>query len=160
MPNLSLYKKTLFLKNNHDGNLLVNTLIVIGIIIMLTIVFIPYLRKYQPNLKLNSVARDLTSDLRYAQQLTITEQIVYQVYLNTAGNSYKIIRTGAATTTIKTASLPSEVSYKEINDLTNDTVSFNSYGGVSESGQIILTNINDRTSTINIKPSGYIQLVQ
>jgi len=157
---LSLYKKTFFKKLNQKGSLVINLLVVVGIVALLTAVFIPYLRKYQPNLKLNSVSRDLTSDLRYAQQLTITEQVVYWVYFNTIEGSYEIIRTGAATTTIREVYLPTEVSYKEINDLTGNIVSFNSYGGVSESGQIILTNTNDRISIINIKPSGYVQLIQ
>lgn len=157
---LSHYKKILFLKNNQRGTLIIRILVVFGIIAILTTISLPYLRKYQPNLKLNSVSRDLTANLRYAQQLTITEQVVYQVRLDIAENSYQIIKTGVATTTIRDVSLPSQVSLKEINDLTDDTVSFNSYGGVSESGQIILININNRTAIIKIKPSGYVQLIQ
>ena len=152
--------KIFFLKSNQRGTLLMKTLVAFGIIALLTTISLPYLRKYQPNLKLNSTARDLTADLRYTQQLTITEQIVYQVYLDTGNNSYQIIKTGAATTTIRDVDLPSQVSFLQVTDLTNNTVSFNSYGGVSESGQIVLTNINDRLAVINIRPSGYVQLVQ
>lgn len=135
-------------------------LVVLGIIALLSTISIPYLRKYQPNLKLNAVARDLTTDLRYAQQLTVTEQKVHLVSFDLANDKYHILKIDTATTTVKTVNLDSEVSFKQITDLTDDQVVFNFYGGVSQSGQIILTNTNNVDATINIKPSGYIQLSQ
>lgn len=157
---LPFYKKTFFKKLNQKGSLVINLLVIVGIVALLTAAFTPYLRKYQPNLKLNSVSRDLTSDLRYAQQLTITEQVIHRIYFDITEGSYKIVKIGMATATLREVYLPTEVSYKEINDLTDNIVSFNSYGGVSESGQVILTNTNNRISIINIKPSGYVQLIQ
>lgn len=133
-------------------------LITVGIIILLSTLAIPYLKKYQPNLKLNAAARDLTTDLRYAQQLTITEQKVYQVVFDFATDEYQIQKIDTATTIIKTVAFESEISIKQINDLTDNKVIFNYYGGVSQAGQIVLTNTNNVDATINIKPSGYIQL--
>lgn len=135
-------------------------LVVLGIIALLSTISIPYLRKYQPNLKLNAVARDLTTDLRYAQQLTVTEQKVHLVSFDLANDKYYILKIDTDTTTVKTVSLDSEISFKQITDLTDNQVVFNFYGGVSQSGQIILTNTNNVDATINIKPSGYIQLGQ
>lgn len=138
--------------------MLIDLLVTLGIIALLATLAIPYLKKYQPNLKLNAAARDLTTDLRYAQQLTITEQKIHQVVFDLVDNKYQIQKIGAATTTIKTVGLEPEVSLKQIIDLTGNKVVFNYYGGVSQAGEIILTNTNNATSTIYIKPSGYIQL--
>lgn len=146
------------MRKNQSGHLLLNLLVAFGIISLLSTITIPYLKKYQPNLKLNATARTLTADLRYAQQLTITEQIVHLVDMDLENDSYQILKIDMATTTIKTVEFDAAVSYQQITDLTNNQVVFNYYGGVSEAGQIVLMNTNGKTSTINIKPSGYIQL--
>lgn len=138
--------------------MLIDLLVALGIIALLATIAIPYLKKYQPNLKLNAAARDLTTDLRYAQQLTITEQKVHQVVFDLVNNKYNILKIDTATTTVKTVIFDSELSFKQITDLTDNQVIFNYYGGVSQAGKIILTNTNNVTATINIKPSGYIQL--
>lgn len=146
-----------FCKKNN-GYLLIDVLAVFGIIALLSTISIPYIRQYQPNLKLNSIARNLISDLRYAQQLTITEQIAYSVNFNLENDSYTILKFDIATTTIKTVEFDTDVSYQQIIGLTDNKAVFNFYGGVSEPGQVILININGKIATINIKPSGYIQL--
>ncbi|MDD5032478.1 MAG: hypothetical protein PHR36_05600, partial [Patescibacteria group bacterium] len=128
-----------FYKKNQ-GSLLLNVLVSFGIIALIATISTPYIRQYQPNLKLNATARDLTSDLRYAQQLTITEQAVYLVELDSGSDSYQILKGGVATTTIKTVEFDSSVNFQQITGLTENQVVFNFYGGVSESGQIILVN--------------------
>ncbi len=133
-------------------------LVSVGVMALIVTLTIPYLRKYQPNLKLNGAARELTTDLRYAQQLTITEQIIHIVELDILNDSYKILKIDAATTTVKQNNFPSEVSFQQITGLTDDQVVFNSYGGVSESGEIILVNTSGATAIINVKPSGYVEL--
>ena len=147
-----------FLFKNKEGGLLLELMVVFGILSLLTAISIPYIRQYQPNLKLNATARDLVADLRYAQQLTITEQVVYAVDFNLEGDSYEIIKTGSATTTVKTVDFDDEINYEQITGLTDNQSFFNFYGGVNEAGQIVLRNINGLLSVINIKPSGYIQL--
>ena len=140
--------------------MLMDLLVTISIIVLLSTIAIPYLRKYQPNLKLNAAARDLTTDLRYAQQLTVTEQKVHLVSFDLPHDKYYILKIDTATTTVKTVNLDAELSFKQISGLTDNQVVFNYYGGVSQSGQIVLTNVNNVDATINIKPSGYIQLVE
>ena len=150
--------KKLLNPKNYRGNMLIDLLVALGIVALLSTITIPYIRKYQPNLKLHATARDLTTDIRYAQQLTVTEQKVHLVDFNEAQNKYEILKIDTATTTVKSVSLDSEISFKEITGLINDQIVFNFYGGVSQPGQIILTNVNNITATINIKPSGYVQL--
>jgi len=144
----------------RQGSMLLNLVVALGIIALLTTITIPYLKKYQPNLKLNATARDLTSDLRYAQQLTVTEQTVHKVKFDLNNGNYQILKISLATTTVKNVQLDPQVNFQQITGLSNNTVTFNFYGGVSQAGQIILNNINGTTATINVKPSGYIQLVQ
>lgn len=136
-----------------------DVLVGFAIIALLATISIPYLKKYQPNLKLNSTARNLTSDLRYAQQLTVSEQVVHKVVFDLNNDNYQILRIGTSTTTVKTVAFEEEVNFQQITGLSNDQVVFNSYGGVSESGQVVLINTNNNTATINIKPSGYIELL-
>ncbi|MDD4271356.1 MAG: hypothetical protein PHF50_00970 [Patescibacteria group bacterium] len=145
---------------SHRGSMLMDLIVVVGIIALLSTLAIPYLRKYQPNLKLNAAARGLTTDLRYAQQLTVTEQKIHIINFNYDQDKYDILKIDTATTTVKTVIFDSDVTFKEITDLPDNQVVFNFYGGVSHSGQVVLTNINDSTATINIKPSGYIQLAE
>ena len=147
-----------FLLRNHKGYSLMEILVVASIIVLLAGISIPYLRKYQPNLKLNATARGLTSDMRLAQQLTVTEQVVHIVSFDLGNDTYDILKLGATTTTIKSVEFDSVVSWQQITGLTDNQVVFNFYGGVSEAGQLILVNTNNQTATINIKPSGYIQL--
>ena len=138
--------------------MLIDLVVAIGIIALLSTLAIPYLRKYQPNLKLNAAARALTTDLRYAQQLTVTEQKVHLVEFDAINGEYEILKIDAATTTVKTVILDQEVSIKQITDLIDNQAIFNFYGGVSQAGTVILTNTNNVDATVNIKPSGYIQL--
>lgn len=148
-----------FFKNNK-GRLLINLLISLSIVVLIATITIPYLKKYQPNLKLNATARDMVSDMRLAQQLTVTEQVVHQVYFDILNDSYQILKIGAETSILKSVNLDDDVSFQQITGLTDDKVVFNYYGSVSEPGQIILININNETAEINIKPSGYVQLSQ
>lgn len=146
--------------NKSSGGFTVfEIMVVISIFALLTAISIPFLNKYQPNLKLNSSARNLAADLRYAQQLTITEQVLHLISIDIGAGSYALERIGAATTTIKEIILPQEVTF----DLASTTVSeirFNSYGGVSGSsvGEIMLKNNNGQSQLILIKPSGYVHL--
>ena len=151
-----MFKK--FITKPNPGTMLINILVGIGILAVLATLSIPYFRKFESNLQLSSAARDLVTDLRYAQQLTVSEQVLHIVHLDDTNNSYQILKIDSATTTIKSASLPEEVSFQSINDLSGNNIYFNSFGGVKESGSIVLVNTNSLTKTINIKPSGYVQL--
>lgn len=150
------------IKNNKKGTMLVNIVIICGIIALLTTVSIPYIRKYQVNVKLSGDARDLAGNLRLAQQLTITEQVPHLLSFDYSNDRYSILRLPSpmATTTVLTVDLDLEVAFQQINGFTDNLVRFNSYGAVSESGDIVLTNTESKIITIYVKPSGYIQLAQ
>lgn len=139
--------------------MLIDLLVVLGIVILLSTLALPYIKKYQPNLKLHGTARNLASDVRYAQQLAVTQQKVHVVYFDSANKRYLIQRLDeTATTTLKTVNFDADISYQQVTGLSNNYVYYNFYGGVSQAGQVILKNINNLTSTINIKASGYVEL--
>lgn len=145
------------LRRNNRGSLIMNLLVSIGIMALMLTISMPALRQYQPNLQLSSAIRDLTTDLRLAQQLTVTEQDMHILAINDLTDTYQIIKYEPATTTIKTVTLPISISFHAIAGFTDNQVKYNAYGGVVEEGQIILINTNNNTKTINIKPSGYVQ---
>jgi len=62
---------------NLKGFTLIEILVVIAILISLTLISIPFFNSFKPTLQLGSVTREIIADLRYIQQLTITEQVEY-----------------------------------------------------------------------------------
>ena len=149
------------LRKQH-GTMLINVLVGIGIMLVMATLTIPYLRQFQPNLKLSGAAQDLASDLKYAQQLTITERVIHGIYIDEVNDSYQIYRINppAATSTVKSVTLSADINISDVNGFTGNLVKFNSYGSVSESGDIVLSNINNASSTIRVKPSGFIQIIR
>jgi Tfp pilus assembly protein FimT len=145
-------------KKNQAGSLLVEVLGVLGIFLLIALISIPYIKKYQPNLKLNGVAKEFVSDLRYAQQLTVTEQAVHIVDIDLIENKYEILKLGTATTTVKSVNIDPEIFFFNVSGLSDNQVRFNSYGAVREAGDITLININNKTVIVEIKPSGHVRL--
>jgi len=101
----------------------------------------------------------MASDLRLAQQLSVTEQINYAVVFDQNANQYSIINTDTSEI-IKTKNINPAISINSINDLTDNTAIFNVTGAATENGSIVLINSNNSISTISIKPSGYVKIEQ
>jgi len=100
----------------------------------------------------------LVNNLRYAQQLSVTEQVVHGVKFDEENNLYKVIKLTSPTTTLNSFPLGNNNNLKELNNFSDTVVEFNFYGGVDESGEIILENINNHEITVEVKPSGYVQI--
>lgn len=132
-------------------------LVVIGIIGLISLITIPLYVNYQKSTKLQSEARILATNLRLAQQLAITEQNIFNVKLLPFTGTYQIIR-DKTSEIIKEVELDSEVSINQIDDLTNNTVQYNPTGAAFETGFVYLINTRNETSTIEIKPSGYVSI--
>ena len=148
-------------KNNQKGLgfTLVEISVVIGIISLLALISIPALISYQKTTALQNEARSISSNLRLAQQLAITEQSIHDVEFSIVNNSYEIIN-AETSETVKTIEVADEISIDSITDLTGSTVSFNPTGAVTETGTITLINSKDQTATIEIKPSGYVEIAE
>jgi len=135
-------------------------LIIIGIIGTLALIGIPTFRAYQPGLELSGIVRELVTDLRYAGQLAVTEQVDHGVRFFFATGQYQIIKHGALDEIIKSKNLPQKVSFQEIAGLTNDEAVFNPYGAAKETGTITFINTKNSTITIDIRPSGFIKIIK
>jgi hypothetical protein len=147
-------------KSNHNhekGELLLSLLVTISIIIVMISIGIPAYSRFKPNIELSGSVTDLVADLRLAQQLCLSEQIVYGLQLSQALDRYEIISVDTATTTIKTVTLPASVELGAIAGFDDDLVRFNSYGAVSQAGDIELISENGNTKRIYVRPSGHIQ---
>ncbi|MFC1612939.1 Tfp pilus assembly protein FimT/FimU [Patescibacteria group bacterium] len=145
------------ISKNNNGVLLLEILIVISILGIVSSVSLPYLRTFSSNLKLSKATKTLSSDLRYAQQLTVSEQVVHYLQIFEVAKKHQIIRSDTMAV-IKEEALPEKINFQEITGFTNDKIIFNFYGAVLESGLIIL--INEQTTklaNINVKPSGYVE---
>lgn len=146
-----------------EGFTLIEGLAVIAILLIITSVGVFGLSIVQPNLKLNGATRDLVSDLRYAQQLAVAEQIDYGVlFSTTTEDKYQIVKHEDGTTTIKEVNLEKDGIYlDQISSFTNNEVRFNPYGATSnsESGTITLRNNKNATATIEVGPAGFVKIL-
>lgn len=142
---------------NLKGFTLIELSIVVAIVIIIGGVFLGTLKVLQPSLQLGSIVRDLISDLRYTQQLAVTEQVNHGVRFATDTDTYQILRYGTTTEEVAVKSLPEAVNFHQISGFANDEVVFNPYGAVVETGVISLINTSGETKTIEVRPSGFVR---
>ena len=143
------------------GFTLTELLIVIGVFAILVGIVIPVFRTYQPSLQLSGSVRDLVLDLRYAQQISVTEQINHGVRFSAINNDYQIIRYGETEEIISSKKLPETVVFYEINGLVdNHEAVFNPYGAIAEAGSIALINTKDKIIIIDIRSSGFVKIIK
>ncbi len=147
------------LKSKINGFTLLELLTVILIIVILSAISIPAWRNIQPTLDLNGSVRELITDLRYAQQLAIAEQIVYGVRFNFEEDKYQIIQyKGGSENIIKTKLLPDGITLEQVESFAE--AKFTPYGSVIESGDVRLVNTQNKIKTIDIRPSGFVKLIE
>lgn len=139
------------------GFTLMEVIIIMSIIGIIALISLPVYQKIQPNISLDSETREIASNLRYAQQLAVTEQKNYGVVFNQALNSYAIKNTETEEI-IQNFNIQSQITIANISGFTNDTVIFNVTGAVSENGTITIINSQNEQNTIEIKPSGYVKI--
>jgi prepilin-type N-terminal cleavage/methylation domain-containing protein len=133
-------------------------LVVVSIIIILVAIGVFTFLTLQPDLQLSGISRELIADLRYAQQLTVTEQVDHGIHFFSLENKYQLIRYGATEEILKEKLLSGRINFQEISGFTDDTVKFNPYGAARETGTITLINTNNKTKIIEIRPSGFVKI--
>lgn len=148
----------IYKSSKKSGFTLVEILAVIMVIGIIALVSLPIYTQIKPGINLNAETRDIVSDLRYAQQLSVTEQVNYSVTFNLVQNKYTVTNTSNGQI-IKSKDIGQGIAIDSITGLTsNNTAIFNVTGAAIESGSITLINISNATSTISIKPSGYVKI--
>lgn len=142
------------------GFTLVEIMVVVGIIVLAALVSIPYFRDYQSHTKLTTDARALISDLRLAQQYTVSEQDTYLIKLIvTNPQKYQLIkRIGQNDTLIRERNLSQGINWQNTGGFSNYEIIFTATGAVVQAGDVILNDDLNQTSTIEVKPSGYVKL--
>ena len=128
-----------------------------SIIILITLVSLPLLTSYKKTTALRNEARLLATNLRLTQQLAVSEQIIYSLDLKYEPDSYEIINPSSGKI-IKTVQLNQAVNFSQITGLSTSTVQFTGAGAALETGTIELSNGLNQISTLEIKPSGYVQV--
>ncbi len=147
-------------RNKLTGFALIEFLIALGIIGILVGISIPVYRQFQPALQLSGAVRNLLADLRYAQQLAVTEQLEYCVHLfpEDEDKEYKVIQCEDSEEIIKIISLL-EIDSIIVTGFTNNEVRYNPYGAVKEGGTIALE-VDGKTKIIEVKPSGFVKITE
>ncbi len=140
------------------GFTLIEIMVAIGILAVLSSVFWVGFQSYQPSLSLSVASRDLATDLRLVQQLSITEQINHGIFFNTSINEYQLEKFGAETIVLSAKQLPTNIVFCGITGLSGNRVIFNPYGSVAYSGSVCLVNSKGQNKIIDIKPSGFIKI--
>lgn len=145
------------IKDYQKGLSIIELAVIIGIIAILSLITISFFRVFSPNLLLSGATRDLVTDLRYAEQLSVTEQIEHGIRFSSSTNEYWLVKYDTTEIELQLKTLPEKVSFQSVSGFTNDEVKFNPYGAAREAGFIILENTNNATTLIDVRPSGFIK---
>jgi len=145
---------------NQKGFTPIEFFLIIGIIGILSSITVTGFRTYQPNMQLSETVRDLVSDLRYSQQLAVTEQIEHGIRFSVTESKYQIIKYGTPEEVIREKYLPEKVSFQAVSGLTNNEVKFIPYGAVRQPGTITLINTKNTTTTIDVRSSGFVKIIK
>jgi prepilin-type N-terminal cleavage/methylation domain-containing protein len=141
------------------GFTLMELFAVIFIIGIISLIVVPTLRAYRPDLELSSSAQNLIGDFRYVQQMAVTEQIKYGINFFSTENKYQLIKYGITEEVVEEKKLPEKVSFQSISGLTDNKAVFNPYGAAQEAGTINLINTKGSIKIISIRPSGFVKII-
>ena len=133
-------------------------MVAVAVIAILSSISWVVIERYQPSLALSAATRDLVSDLRLAQQLSVTEQINHGIFFSTLTNEYQFKKFSDPIIIIFTKKLPTGITFCGVEELPEDTTVFNPYGSVAYSGSVCLINIKGQEKIIEIKPSGFTKI--
>lgn len=142
------------------GFSLIEILIIISLVSIMVGISWTALRFLQPSWRLSSLVRDLVTDLRFTQQLAVTEQLNYGVYFSTSTREYQIIKYGTTSQIILTKTLPEGIEFQEITGFIENEAIFNPYGAVKAEGSVSLINEKAEIKTVEVRPSGFVRIVK
>jgi prepilin-type N-terminal cleavage/methylation domain-containing protein len=143
-------------RGNLKGFTVVEIVIVIALMTILATIAFPAWQNYTINTNLKSATRQLMADIMNTRHRAIAENnSAYRITLDTAGNSYSLLRTDTATTlwTKPLESFGDSNSFHSV-DLSGDSfINFQKRGTVTV-GEIILKNKINSRATIRVQLTG------
>lgn len=145
---------------NRQGFTIIEMLAVIMVVGILAATLVPSILNYLPTVKLNGSSRNLTTDLRNAQEQAITSQNQYLVRFvpSNIPPSYSLIQIkDGVETVIRQEQLPSDETLTLEGSITNNQIVFSPDGGPSSSGNITIS-LNGKSKIISVSPAGFVKL--
>lgn len=107
---------------NKKGFTLLELMIVIAILGIFLAVAAPRMDGSKTDFKLYTTARNLVSDIRYAQELSISTKENHGVFFDSSGGIWYEIKNLVTDKTIKKINFNNSVSYNKMVDTANDPV--------------------------------------
>ncbi len=132
------------------GLTLIEVLLVVALLSVLVGAGVMGFLSQREAFEMSGEVNELFADLRYAKQLSITEQIHHGVEFDFENNSYRVFRDNEERETVKEKFLSLEM--ESVNNYSE--VKFTRFGAVFRSGKIRLKSDNI-LRIIEIKPSGF-----
>ncbi len=154
--------RELKLKIPENGFTLVEILVILAILAVVFGISTLALKNISPNMQLSGITRQLVTDFRYAEQVSVTKQINHGIVFSTSTspNEYQVVKYGEGgeiSEVLKTEEFPPKVSIEEIN-FDNNKVAFNPYGAAVQGGNIVLINSKGETRVIKVSPAGFVKV--
>lgn len=151
------YKKESECKKKEVGFTIIEFMVAISFLSVLFLMSLYSLKELTPDLQLSGTARELVTDLRYAQQASITEQSDYCIKMFFDLRKYQIIKCDESEV-ISEKVLPDHITAFSSTVFSGNKIEFNPYGAVRESGTITFGNANGKTKIIEVKASGFVKI--
>jgi len=140
------------------GFSLIEFLMIVAMITIIAGISSLIFKNIQPGLELKGLTRELITDLRYTQQMAVTQQVDHGIQFLLSERRYQVIKYQPTPEILKEKTLPDEIEFLQITGFTADKVKFNAYGAASEAGEIIIiATKNGATTTIEVSPSGFVK---
>lgn len=157
----------MFYLKKKGGISLIEIVVIVAVITILVAGAIPAWRRYAPRLKLRQEADKIVDELKLSQQRTVSEQISYAVLFYTDTDSYEVVRFNPdpespgeyIPETLSVKTLDPEIDLVQLYDFSSPQVRFTAAGGVLDIGQIELANAHGDIRTLDIRPSGFIEIL-
>lgn len=143
-------------QNKKRAITLIELLVCIGIMVVTLSLGVTFLKFQSPNINLHGETQKVRATLQRARNLTLTYQITYGVIFFQETGTYQLICYNPNQTILETFTLAPGITFSALGPFTNNTVTFNTAGAVSQAGSVILTNTNNISKSVIINPSGYI----
>ncbi len=138
-----------------NGFTIVELLVAVAILFALVVASAAVFMTYERSFRVSGEVNELVDDLRYAKQMSISEQVHHGIEFDFSENSYILARYGEEREELKVKNLADGVLMEDID--IGPEVRFTLFGAVFGSGDLAMHG-DDFSKIIKIKPSGYINV--